>query len=313
MASATGLFNQHTRQWDQELIQELGLDPERLPPLLPLEPIGTELRPEFAARWPELRGCPWLPAVGDGACSNLGAGCATRERLALMVGTSGAERVAYRAERVEVPPGVWCYRVDAARPVLGGAVNDGGNLFEWLSETLRLPATAEAEAEVADLPPDAHGLTVLPLWGGERSPGWSDDATGAIVGLRLHTRPTEILRAALEGMALRLAEIDAALRQTVPEAHEVVATGGGLLRSPAWLQIVADVLGRPVLASTELEASSRGAALLALEALGALDGPLEALPPPAGRVYQPVAAHTERYRAAARRQRRLYEQLVLGS
>jgi sugar (pentulose or hexulose) kinase len=67
-----------------------------------------------------------------------------------------------------------------------------------------------------------------------------------------------------------------------------------------------------VLASAELEASSRGAALLALEALGALERPLEALPPPTGHVHEPISEHTQRYRAAAQRQRRLYEQLVLG-
>jgi gluconokinase len=73
---------------------------------------------------------------------------------------------------------------------------------------------------------------------------------------------------------------------------------------------MADALGRPILASTELEASSRGAALAALESIGALPGGIESLRPTVERIYEPVPAHTERYRAAAERQVRLYEAMV---
>jgi gluconokinase len=204
----------------------------------------------------------------------------------------------------------WCYRVDQRRIVLGGALNDGGSLFDWLRATLRLPSLEPAEAAVAALEPDSHGLTVLPFWGGERSPGWADDARGAIVGLRLHTTQLDILRASMEAVALRFGELDRALLQAMPNAGEVVGTGGALLHSPAWMQMLADVLGRPVSASAEAEASSRGAALLALETLGLLDQPLDTLRPAVRRRFEPIAAHTERYGAAAERQRRLYDALV---
>lgn len=312
MASATGLLDQHTGDWDREMLAALDLDADRLPAIGSPGESFLGLRPEFAARWPALRAVPWLPAVGDGACSSLGAGCATRERLALMVGTSAALRALWRAEEVAIPWGVWCYRADGQRFVLGGALNDGGSLFAWLRQRLRLPALDEVEAELAALEPDGHGLTILPAWAGERSPGWALDARGAVIGLRLHTEPIDILRAALEAVALRLAGVEALVGQAVPEAREIVATGGALLRSPAWLQIMADALGRPVLASSEAEASSRGAALLALESLGRLPAAVEALAQPIARAYEPRAEYTERYRAAAERQERLYEVLVGG-
>jgi gluconokinase len=151
---------------------------------------------------------------------------------------------------------------------------------------------------------------VLPFWAGERSPGWAHDARGAVLGLRLHTRPVEIVRAALEAIALRFGELDRILLKTMPSGHEVVATGGALLHSPAWMQIMADVLGRPLLASAEPQGSSRGVALLALETLGLLGQPLEALLPETGRRFEPVAEHTARYQAAAERQRHLYDLLV---
>jgi gluconokinase len=307
MASASGLFDQHQRCWDLPLLEHLGVGRERLAPLRGLEASFDGLVGAWAERWPALRQARWLPSVGDGACSNLGAGCARREWRALMVGTSAALRVLWRGEDVAIPWGVWCYRADAGRFLLGGATNDGGSLLDWLRQTLRLPAIEEAEREVAALEPDGHGLTVLPLWGGERSPSWSSDARGAIVGLRLHSSTVEILRAALEGVALTFARIDAILRRAVPETRALVATGGALLRSPAWLQIFADALGQPVHVSAEPEGSSRGAALLALEQLGLLPGGSEALPPPLAGVYEPRAAYTARYAEALERQERLCE------
>jgi sugar (pentulose or hexulose) kinase len=69
---------------------------------------------EWAERWPALRDVPWFPAWGDGATSNLGAGCHTNDRAALMIGTSGALRLLERAEPPEPPPALWCYRLDAS-------------------------------------------------------------------------------------------------------------------------------------------------------------------------------------------------------
>jgi gluconokinase len=311
MASGTGLFDQHRRDWDPELLNAGGIEPEQLGELGSFRGTESQLERSFAERWPELARHPWFPAIGDGAASNLGAGCATRDRFAVMIGTSAAERVVWRPSgSFSIPRQVWCYRVDDERVVMGGAMNDGGSLIEWLEQTLQLGPLAAAEVEAGRLEPDAHGLTVLPLWGGERSPNWAPDARGAIVGLRLHNRPSDILRAALEAIAYRFGEIDTALREVVPESSDVVATGGALLHAPVWLQIMADVLGRPVTASAELQASSRGVALLAFEALDRLERPIEAVVPQAQAIYRPLAGHTERYRAAAARQRRLYDVLI---
>jgi gluconokinase len=225
-----------------------------------------------------------------------------------MVGTSGAERAVWSPPAdFSIPWGLWCYRVDEQRLAMGGALNDGGSLFDWLRATLQLPELREAESEVARLEPDGHGLTVLPFWGGERNPEWADDARGAIVGLRLSTSPIMILRACLEAVALRFATLDGLLRQALPGTRDVIATGGALLHSDAWMQMMADALGRRVLASAEPEASSRGAAVLALEALGAT---LTHAQPVTTRRFEPVAEHTQRYHAAGERQRRLYDVVV---
>ena len=152
--------------------------------------------------------------------------------------------------------------------------------------------------------PDAHGLTVLPLLSGERGPGWSDRAGATITGLTTATTPVDLLRAGLEAVALQFAQIDADL----PGEQIVVATGGGLVNSPAWTQIVADALGRPVAHSAVAEGSSRGAAVLALEALG--EQPGEA---PLGETFEPNPEATEAYRAALERQQALYERVITST
>src|SRR5439155_19713940 len=124
---------------------------------------------------------------------------------------------------------------------------------------------------------------------------------------RLHTRPVDILRACQEAVALRFGELDRILRETMPGGREIIATGGALLHSSTWMQTLADVLEVPVLASAEAAASSRGAAMMALETLGLLARPLDELRPVTRHRFEPVPAHTARYRAAAERQRHLYD------
>jgi gluconokinase len=195
MASATGLFNQNDKGWDAEILEAIPIEESRLSSISD-EP-ARGLRGGWARRWPALSDVPWFPAVGDGACSNVGCGCVTRDQLALMVGTSGAMRVLWRANSVEIPPGLWCYRSDAQRFVMGGALSDGGNLVAWLRKTIQLPDPKEAERIVAQMEPDSHSLTFLPLLAGERGPGWTDRAHGIITGLSMATQPLQILRAAL--------------------------------------------------------------------------------------------------------------------
>jgi gluconokinase len=310
MASGTGLLDSRSLRWDEELLEAVGVRAEQLPEVERKHaPLG-ELTGEHARRWPALGGAPWFPAVGDGAANNIGAGCATRERVALMVGTSGAMRVMWEGEPpAELPAPLWLYRADERRVLAGGALSDGGGLFRWASDALRLEARAgEAEQELAQMGPDAHGLTVMPFWSGERSTGWNALARGAILGLTTHTRPAEILRASMEAVAYRFALVARALDPLAPGA-EVVASGGALAASKVWPQMLADVLARPLRLAGAAEASSRGAALLALEATGKLKSIAEAEAQTVQTFEPDVSAHA-RYRLGLERHEKLYARLV---
>ena len=278
MASASGMIQLHARAWDQELLATLGVDAERLPEISDDAVDG------------------WYPALLDGACSNLGAGCVTRERAALMIGTSGAFRTVYASDEPRARPGLFVHWVDDARVVEGGSLSDGGSLVHWLEHTLN-----DADGSLADRDPGSHGLTFLALLGGERSPGWHQHATGAIHGLTFATTPLDLRQAALEGVAFRFAEV----AELMPQVEEVVATGGALLKDLDWLQIIADALGRPLTMSGVREASLRGAAVVALERLGIS-------PPPGslGPAVEPRPERADAYRAARERDRELYEAAI---
>jgi gluconokinase len=314
MASGTGLLDVHSLTWDDPMLAAAGISVDRLSPLVDLGPPGR-LRDEVAARWPGLAAAAWFPALGDGACANVGSGAIGPSRIALTVGTSGAMRLILPlppGAPWSVPQGLWAYRLDRCRAVLGGALSNGGNLLRWVWETTGTEAGDAVTAAAVALPPDATGLTFLPFLAGVRSPGWYGDATGTIAGVTLATRPEHLIRAAMEAVAYRFAAIYDALCPLASEEHQIVVSGGGILGFPAWLQITADVLGRPLIAlAPGDETTARGAALMAAVERGILPS-LDAAPDgtEGGMVYRPDTAHHDRYRAGRQRQARLERSLV---
>lgn len=312
MASAFGLLNRKTASWDRDLVTALGLEESRFSRLAGMGSPARGLCRPFVKRWPALRDAAWFPALGDGTCSSVGCGCAVPRRAALMIGTTGALRAVRAAADAEVPAGLWCYRMDREWEQVGGVLGDGGNLVEWMRGTTDIGLSPEqVDSALLAAKPAGHGLTVLPFFTGERSTGWNPHAKGTISGLSLDTSALDILQAGMEAVAYRFAAIMLALRPAAPELREVICTGGALLGSPAWVQILADVLELPLACADEPEASSRGAAILALEALGFLSR-TDAPSTPLTRTFFPRAEAVEAHRAAFRAQERL-RQAVLGS
>lgn len=308
MVSGSGLWNQNENRYDPEMLRVLPISGDQLSPVAEMDEPATGLRDEYRRRWPSFANLPWFPALGDGACNNIGSGCVSRDRFALMVGTSGAMRAVAEQPGIEIPPGLWCYRVDRARFVLGGALSNGGDVFAWMRRTLVLPSAEEIESQLAELAPGAHGLTVLPLFAGERSTRWRADARAAITGLSFHTQPIEILRAALEAVALRFRGIYDLMTQAFGVPAQVVASGAALAHSPAWTQMMADALGHPLVMCLEKEATSRGVALLTLERLGGVKDPSDR-PARLGQMFEPKPEHRPAYEEQLKRQRRLYDKL----
>jgi gluconokinase len=167
---------------------------------------------------------------------------------------------------------------------------------------------AELEAKLRSMQPDGHGLTILPFWSGERATGWSGSAQGSIAGLTTRTTPVDILRAGMEAVCYRFALLAQALDKVAPET-QIVAAGNALQSSPLWTQMMADVLGRRIELAPIVEASSRGAALLALEAAGKI-GSIEVIENEATVAYEPDMKNHDRYAEGIERQQKLYQKLI---
>lgn len=269
MASATGIFDQRKQDWDADLIRHLKITRSQLPAIAGR---GFHLLPQFQKRWPKLKDVKWLPSVGDGAANNIGAGCVAKNQVALMIGTSGAMRIAYKGEPPKnLAKGLWCYRVDEKRVIVGGALSDGGGLYAHLKNQLNIELSdKEIGEKISRRGADARGLTVMPFFFGERSTGYNENARGDILGLNASHDAIDILQAAMEAVAFRFAEVFDQLKK-VAKIDQIVVSGGALDASHVWTQIIADVLGRDLLVSKQREASLRGAVLLALESIGKID------------------------------------------
>jgi gluconokinase len=280
------------------LLSRLGVGAECL---RALSDVATPVDGQLAQICPRLRGVPWFPAIGDGAASNLGSGATRPGLAAINVGTSAALRVMREGREAYAPPGLFCYRVDAARYLVGGAVSNAGNLRAWCVRELRLPDDHLIEAELAKRPGPVSTLHALPFWTAERAPTWNEDAKGALLGLTQHTTALDILQAVTEAGYQRLARIAELVLSDEGRAPKFIVSGG-IQRSPQALQRLADVLGHPVHPNDEMEASIRGAAIDVIEKLG--------LPAPAGKFGRPVKPRRRYMRLYAEnraRQRELEE------
>ncbi|HCI80066.1 MAG TPA: carbohydrate kinase, partial [Ktedonobacter sp.] len=173
---------------------------------------------------------------------------------------------------------------------------------------------ADSESLIAALPPDDHGLTFLPFISGERSLGWHANARMTISGISSHTAPADLLRAGKEAIAYQLRAVYDDMRDTLKVDGKLpnprmVASGGALLGSPAFQGILADTLETPVYPSRDHEASARGVALLALEALGIIPDVAQVAPNLDNPV-QPDPRNSEIYKKAMERQMKLYHMLL---
>lgn len=303
-ASWSGLLNRATLAWDAELLDLLEMRAEQFTPLTDYDASLSGLRAAYAGRWRALAKVPFYISIGDGAAANFGAGCLSPDRVALTLGTTAALRTVVHGGLPHVPAGLWSYRITRELYLIGGATSEGGNVFAWLRRTLVLDWSALDEA-LMKCEPGAHGLTFLPLLAGERSPGWRENATGVIEGIRLATTPVDIAQAALEGMALRLSLILEQLRPLLHESVTIIGGGGALRASAAWTQMIADALGHPIFVPDGDEITALGVARLVRRASGSDLTTTE----PDGRVFTPRPQYVKRMRELREQQSTFYRRV----
>ncbi len=265
-ASNTNLFDLDARAWAADMAQAAGLDVAKLPPIYPSATVIGHVTPEVAGLTGLLAGTPVVIGGGDGACATVGAGALAPGDAYTYIGSSAWMAVV--AERPLFDPGMRTFNLAHLDPALYfplGAMQAAGGALDWFERLLRGEADGrlydELAAAAALVPPGADGLLFLPYLMGERSPYWDAGARGAFIGLSMAHGRAELARAVLEGVALNLRLILDALRSQGATIPAMRLIGGGA-RLPLWRQILADVLGLPILLPDLLaEATSLGAAI----------------------------------------------------
>ena len=318
IASGSGLYNLYEGDWDQELLQVLGIRFEQMIPVHPTTH-SLPLLPGVASRW----GVPTTAVVvlgaGDGMMANVGVGAVKPGQINITIGTSGAARMVADAPKTDEKGRTWCYNLSEKHWMVGGAINNGGIAFRWMrdkfseteqrvAEKLGLDSYALLSSYAEKVPAGSDGLILLPFFTGERAPYWNADARGVLFGLTLNHDKRHMIRATLEGICYRMKSVLDSLEEVTGKAKEL-RVSGSFTRSTIWLQILADVTGRSIHLPQVEEGAAFGAAILGFYALGLLPN-LEIASEMVGirKVFEPNLANTELYRELYK----IYESVYWG-
>lgn len=278
-AAGTLMLDVKGRRWSKAIMGALGLPMSLLPPLGESPDIAGKITPAAAAETGLPEGLPVAFGGADNTCAAIGNGVTEEGTVAISIGTSGtviaptARPVRDKLGRAHTfnhsVPGLW---------YVMGVMQAAGLSLKWLrdnfagleramaAETGRdayeyLTAGAEGIAAGSD------GLLWLPYLNGERTPHLDANARAVLFGLAAHHTKAHVVRAILEGVAFGLRDSLEIIRSLKIPVNEIRITGGGG-KSPLWRQIVADVLGHPVVTINVEEGPAFGAAIIAGVATG---------------------------------------------
>ncbi len=263
LASATGLLNLETREWDEDALRVAANGkpfPLRLPRVVPAG-YCLNWKTDIADRL-GVADIPLYIGGSDGCLANLGSGLLEPGKVSLTIGTSGAVRVTHKGFNAGTDHQLFNYLLFDDYAVLGGATNNGGKVIEWLFDLLGSHFDNIGNMiEAATGAPDTD-LRFLPYLNGERAPIWDALATASFQNLRGNHTAVDMARAVLLGVTDNVIEILRQVEQATCPA-EVIYASGGFTRSQAWVDLLAERSGRRVEVAHTPQASAYGAALIA--------------------------------------------------
>lgn len=273
-AAGTLLFDVRQRRWSAEVLSQLGISPDLLPPCYESIDVCGKITEEVA----KLTGLKAeTPVVGGGAdntCSAVGNGIVKAGRVSASIGTSGV--VLAHTDEVKVDPGLrahtFCHSVPNKWYVMGVVLSAGGS-FRWLRDALCESEVNEAKrkgidpyeiltSKASEAPVGSEGLIFLPYLTGERTPHGDGNAKGVFFGLTLRHHKNHIIRAAMEGVTYAMRDSVEIIKELKLPIERIYATGGGA-RSDFWRQMQADVYKAELVTINIAEGPAFGAAIMA--------------------------------------------------
>lgn len=281
IASATGLLNIYTMDWDAEALEIAGIGPDQLSKLVPTTSQYKSIDPILADEMGISSEVPFIIGANDGCLANLGVDAVMPGEVAITIGTSGAIRTVTDKPVTDEKGRTFCYALTENHWVIGGPVNNGGMVLRWLRDEFcseEVKIAKEQNQNPYDLITDridqvaagSEGLLFHPYLSGERAPSWNANARGSFFGLAMHHKREHMMRAVLEGINMNIYMVLLALEELIGTPKEVRATGG-FAHSGVWRQMVADIFGQEVHVPETVESACLGAAILGLYSLGEIN------------------------------------------
>jgi glycerol kinase len=269
-AGINGLVALGVEEWDQRALSLLELDPVMMPRIV--DTMGA------LGGASALAGAPVITAmVGDQPASLFGQSCVTRgakitfgtgAMLDMVRGTAGPDRMTRFASGCF--PVVARSRDHEVTWAIEGIVLSAGACIEWLRDDLGLIENAHETEALAESVPSSDGVAFVPALSGLGTPKWDFGARGGFFGITRGSTRAHLVRAVLEGIAHRGADLVDAARVETGQTLEEIRVDGGMSANRFLVQCLADFTGLPVAVSSEREATTRGAGLMALVAHGEL-------------------------------------------
>lgn len=272
LASATGLFNINTLTWHIPSLQFCGIDETKLSKPVNTNFTRNQINRKIASDLQIDTATKFCIGASDGCLANLGSDAIRKGTAALTIGTSGAVRIAGTKPVINFKAMIFNYLLDEKNFIIGGPINNGGNVLKWMFKTfLQNSNPSDEEYEniffaIEKIPAGSNGLIFLPYIYGERAPIWDEKASGVFLGIQSFHTHAHFFRAALEGISFALNSILEIIESSTTILHQLNVSGG-FIHSKIWMQILSDITGKELCIVQTEDASATGAAVLGMKAM----------------------------------------------
>ena len=237
IASSSGIFNIFNMKWDDEILNILDIDEDKLPKTVPTTFTIKNLNKEYIGYMGLTEDTVFVIGASDGCLANLGANVIKKDAAVATIGTSGAVRIVSDKPLTDDLERTFCYVLTEDKYVVGGAINNGGIVYRWFKENLceNESITAKEQGKdtyeilnkyVEEIEAGSNGLLFLPFLSGERAPYWDADLRGAFVGIGDIHNKKHMTRALIEGICFGMNEVFLAIKDLVGDIESIYANGG---------------------------------------------------------------------------------------
>lgn len=252
VASATGLLNISTLQWEADALTQAGISEDQLPDLVSVFYTPKKLKKEYQTSLGLHDRVKLIVGSSDGCMATFGAGVWGDGKATVTLEESGAVRVSGKEVLRDKEQRLFNYLLTEGNYVSGGPTNNAGSVFEWYAKQFGdFKKAFDLEGCMENLINDAakvaagsDGLIFLPYLQGERAPIWNANARGVYFGLNINHEQQHFVRATIEGIMYAIYSIGKTLQEHRP--IKSLSANGTFASYPFWTQMMADVFDKPV-------------------------------------------------------------------